>query len=499
MKLVPNSGQTSISAGQKIIVSLPANALIDLSTFELNFTGQTQHGGNGSASYNNNYVQSRFFPRNTASLIENLEIKVNGLSRQNINNYGYLFNILYDYTCGDDANRKNRINCNADPSNKAILVKSGVRRRAGYPLGLYATDGSADWSCRDKDTYSIRQWLGFLGGNASTNIIDTSIYGQIDIEITLAPAGVLMLGAAISTATVTQLSAANSEIGVATTGGSGTTAIVAAEGTSYTLSNISFSVTKYDMPGTYYSAVASVLQSGATYKLFYPNYSCFQGIASSNKSGTTRFTLSTASLDMVIGTFRVPNYDTQSQPYLGNPNGRYVSVEAQQEFGSKDKTINAALNTGQPLTLNNSKYFIRNGSGITSCTWIVGNIRYSPMNITEQYNNVLKAFNSTSDVLGGMYPGIQTIAHYQDTFYADILSLNVPGERDIYTTSGLNSQEIPIAVAWEVVGGGAIDNVDVGTNGIFADTSTTSCTPILFACYSSHLEISAGRNVITMP
>ncbi len=29
MKLVPNSGQTSISAGQKIIVSLPAHALID--------------------------------------------------------------------------------------------------------------------------------------------------------------------------------------------------------------------------------------------------------------------------------------------------------------------------------------------------------------------------------------------------------------------------------------------------------------------------------------
>ncbi len=52
--------------------------------------GQTQRGGNASASYNNNYVQTRFFPRNTASLIQNLEIKVNGLSRQNINEYGLL-------------------------------------------------------------------------------------------------------------------------------------------------------------------------------------------------------------------------------------------------------------------------------------------------------------------------------------------------------------------------------------------------------------------------
>ena len=181
LKLVPNSGQTSVGAGQKIIVSLPANSLVDLSTFEFNFTGQTQHNGNASASYNTNYVQ---------------------------------------------------------------------------------------W-------LGIRQWLGILGGNASTNVIDTSIYGQVDIEITLAPAGVLMLGAAISTVTATALTAATSEIGVATTGGAGAGA-VAVEGTSYTLSNISFSITRYDMPSSYYDAVRSVLQSGATYKFYYPNYSCFQ-------------------------------------------------------------------------------------------------------------------------------------------------------------------------------------------------------------------------------
>ena len=48
LKLVPNSGQTSISAGQKIIVSLPPHSLIDLSTFEMNFTGATTHRGNGT-------------------------------------------------------------------------------------------------------------------------------------------------------------------------------------------------------------------------------------------------------------------------------------------------------------------------------------------------------------------------------------------------------------------------------------------------------------------
>ena len=88
LKLVLISGQSYVSQGQKIIVALPPNSLVDLSTFEFNFTGATQHRGNGAtgggvglASNCQNVVQKAYFPRNTASLIENLEIKVNGQSR----------------------------------------------------------------------------------------------------------------------------------------------------------------------------------------------------------------------------------------------------------------------------------------------------------------------------------------------------------------------------------------------------------------------------------
>ena len=43
LKIVPLSGQTTATNGQKVIVSLPPNSLVDLSTFEMNFTGATQH------------------------------------------------------------------------------------------------------------------------------------------------------------------------------------------------------------------------------------------------------------------------------------------------------------------------------------------------------------------------------------------------------------------------------------------------------------------------
>ncbi len=78
LKFVPLSGQTTATNGQKIIVSLPPNSLVDLSTFEMNFTGATQHRGNHAATNVANYVQKAYFPRNTASLIENLELRVNG-------------------------------------------------------------------------------------------------------------------------------------------------------------------------------------------------------------------------------------------------------------------------------------------------------------------------------------------------------------------------------------------------------------------------------------
>ena len=89
LKIVPLPSQTTATNGQKIIVSWPPNSLVDLSTFEMNFIGATQHRGNNAATNCANYVQKAYFPRNTASLIENLEVKINGMSRQNINQYGY--------------------------------------------------------------------------------------------------------------------------------------------------------------------------------------------------------------------------------------------------------------------------------------------------------------------------------------------------------------------------------------------------------------------------
>ena len=64
---------------------------------------------------------------------------------------------------------KNRIGCNSDPSNTTTYDNGRLKRYAGYPVGC--TSQSTDNGFLDQDNYSIIQWLGILGGNASTSII----------------------------------------------------------------------------------------------------------------------------------------------------------------------------------------------------------------------------------------------------------------------------------------------------------------------------------------
>ena len=218
---------------------------------------------------------------------------------------------------------------------------------------------------------------------------------------------------------------------------------------------------------------------------------------------------------MVISTFQVQDRDTQQAPILGQANangwgslptdasivGVTSTASAAGEYGSQYKTFNYALQLGVAKTLNNSKYFVRNGDGIDKCTYIVGAVRLIPETIQEQFNGVLRAFNTQNDTLGGLYPGILSLYHYQNQFYAHILSLNVTTEHDMYTVSGLNCSATPISIAWEVSPATSAANFEsqATSNGNIwkSGTSNQNATPIMICCYTSRLEISSGRSILT--
>ncbi len=49
------------------------------------------------------FCGSRFFPRNSSSVIQSMQIKINGGIKVDIPDYNFVYNMLYDYTQGADA------------------------------------------------------------------------------------------------------------------------------------------------------------------------------------------------------------------------------------------------------------------------------------------------------------------------------------------------------------------------------------------------------------
>jgi hypothetical protein len=188
-----------------------------------------------------------------------------------------------------------------------------------------------------------------------------------------------------------------------------------------------------------------------------------------------------------MGTFRLPTYTTLEGPL----NGLGPAPAANGQIGSSPYTFDSQVRAGNRRLFNNSRYFARNGTSIDNCSWQVGMSLYPARNLMQQFEGVLQHFNIQNDQgSGGMYPGIQSIHHFKDTFYCDILSLNCNQSETDYVISGLNTQETPLQITWNVNAtklGAAIDTL--------IPSLTTDCTPYLICGYTSCLEVRGGRQI----
>jgi hypothetical protein len=322
------------------------------------------------------------------------------------------------------------------------------------------------------------------------------MFGQIDLEVTLAGAGVLGLGA-YSAGTVDALAAnvTANEIGIALSQAAAITAALPAEGTSYKLSDINFTMVRYDLPKAVTDAMTAVLASNAVYQYWFPSYTSFSGQpVTGSKTGTTRISISTSSLEMLIGTFMVQNRDTSTNFILGDFKGNYGADRTNGEYGNADKTFRYSLMAAEPICFNQTKYYVRNGTTLKQCRWAIGNVYFNYETIPEQFSNVLRAFNTQNDTLGGFHEGLTGLPAFQDTYYAHILTLNVPGENDIYTISGLDASTLPTQISWEYVGG---EDATTPTKSSIYGTDNTIHTPLIIAVHSAHLDIMANRQIIT--
>ncbi len=84
-------------------------------------------------------------------------------------------------------------------------------------------------------------------------------------------------------------------------------------------------------------------------------------VLSNNKGTTERFSISNQSLDYVLGTFRLPGYDTIDQP-LNTIFSSQNSLEEGQTIATAEQQINAGLRR----VYHQSKYIAHNGDSIVT-------------------------------------------------------------------------------------------------------------------------------------
>ena len=283
---------------------------------------------------------------------------------------------------------------------------------------------------------------------------------------------------------------------------------ITADTPSFTFSNINFTITRYEFgDSSYYDALNIALDKGHQFKVYFKNYQTFTGTSTIDKTQAMRITISSQSLNYLIGTFQAPNRSTITQPI-----NTLISPPQVGETGIYSATFDNQVDSGMPRTFNNALYFVRNGSKIKSSKWSVDQQDYPVRDLYDVYNENLRHWGKFGKP-DSIYKGIQTIYHFQETFYTDVLSLEIPDQYNdgIYCVSGVNCKGVPLNIIYNTTGGddtsyyqyvdttAAANIYGVNKKGFSAfnlglDTASVY-TPVIIANFTSSLILSKGRNV----
>ena len=246
-----------------VTVNLPENATLSMKSFKLHADVLTTSVGAGA-----NLVYGRL-PADAMSLISRVEVYINGIQVQT------------------GCSEYNSV-CRLLKIGRSSRDKDGSIDRALSHGAVSAVDAVEDVSIVWSD------WKGFLG-ECSTEYLDTSLLGQIQIRLTFAGPEVL----------VPKQTAIGLNANFTSAAARNNAALV-----SYSVSNIFFTIDSVQVDDMYHSMLRQRLASEEFISLNYKEYYTFELSNITTGSHTTRFSLSSQSIDKLYATFRDSNYQT---------------------------------------------------------------------------------------------------------------------------------------------------------------------------------------------
>jgi hypothetical protein len=385
---------------------------------------------------------------------------------------------------------------NPDPSVYTSMGVDGVITRYNTYTNQAAdatVNSFAGHYCWNNSTFAN----SFLG-TCEPSILDTNLFGNIEIHITLAGPNVLFAS------------------GLTAPGGG---SAFSADNIGYELSDIVMYVDKLDFKDFRYKTfMQSILESPQRLKIPYKNYNVYMGNpveTGQAKTGEIKVTESCQSLDRLIFSF-MDNTIPQGKQELQLGSRNIVATAAAASLGSaadittylNDNLTDASIprsqynynyisQTGQDQLLNTSLYFRANGLGMgaPAGTRTTGTVQFRinsqdvshPLSLPEQHAETLKCFELNDTDQKQINPCIKNINLYERDWYACALStshINDKNNGEKYVlVSGLDTNATSLNLSVRYTAGRAADDAQCSI-------------PLLITEFTSHLIVAPGRNVL---
>jgi hypothetical protein len=264
--------RNDVKSNSTVRVGLAPNSLIDLRSFTMHYTFQPTSGGakltpisGGTPAFTE--FNNRFHPRNSSSVINATSLYFNNNLVDQVDDYGLLYNTLWDLSVGSDQNNKRFLE-NVQP-----LVIDGV------------TTGNSDRINNPPREFIISNWINFLG-TSSAEYLDTNDTGTVELAIRLSPPQMLCTSLNPVSGTLT----------------------IPADPVEYELDNIYFTYNRIHMEDPLYFDIKRSKLMGDGLDIMWKSYSTHQGSLTSDINYD--FNVSASSLDSIICTSRPSGFQT---------------------------------------------------------------------------------------------------------------------------------------------------------------------------------------------
>lgn len=389
-----------------ISFNLP-RAKIDLHSLSLYYTGNAANYANSRLGTNFRSIR-RFFPRLSASIIQELTVKINKNNVvQHIEEYNMLFNILNDIhkeydsidsTSADTVQEFNVLSENILSGTTIVNRKGDIYNISKLNAINREAGENVKYRSASKKTFFIDSWLGFLGENNSRYLDCTNM--DVQIIIKLAPPNILYRGFNSIDNTADANYTFTSQFD-----------------TDYVLTDIHATIDVLDDIPT-------------TGDFMYKDYQYVQGTyQDSNKKSITSFKTNKP-IEWVLSTFANKDRlkDTELQLMHANTDtvkfGALMKNSLANIADYNNKVPHALLYSYEvakfqkdPYVLNSSIYMDRTGRGIQYCQYRLNSYLTPRQDVIACYNETKKCFNSE-------YKKVQSIYSFEENFFVNAIRLD---------------------------------------------------------------------------